>query len=201
MSSKLYLTLSALLFSLVLLGQSQQYAVFNRTLSIEGDRIHLDAKKGMGVAWVKGMSFSTGTIEFDVKGKDVLQQSFVGVAFHGLNDSTYEAIYFRPFNFRSTDEVRKVHAVQYIAQPEYHWELLRTKFPGKYEKGISPAPDPNEWFHVKVVVGDKKVEVFVNGQGTYSLLVEPTLVNERGRMLGFWVGEGSDGDWKNLKVK
>ncbi|HEY6900193.1 MAG TPA: hypothetical protein VI233_06100 [Puia sp.] len=192
--------MSALVSSLVLLGQPQEFSAAKRSLTRDGDRIHLDARPGDAVAWLKGMSFSTGTIEFDVRGKDVLQESFVGVAFHGLNDSTYEAVYFRPFNFRAADAIRKSHAVQYIAEPEYGWEKLRTEFPGKYEKEVAPAPDPNEWFHVKVVVGDKRVEVFVNGQTTYCLLVRPTLVNERGRMLGLWVGNGSDGDFRNLTI-
>lgn len=201
MLSKLYLTVGSLFFSFVLFGQSQEYAVVNRSVTRNGEIVHLDAKPGMGVAWIKGMSFSTGTIEFDAKGKDVLQESFVGVAFHGLNDSTYEGIYFRPFNFRVADAVRRSHAVQYIALPQYDWELLRTKFPGKYEKSVVPAPDPNGWFHVKVEVGNRKVAVFVNGEAKYSLSIEPTLVDERGKMLGFWVGNNSEGEWKNLKVQ
>ncbi len=54
-----------------------------------------------GIAWINDIRFSDGIIEFDVKGKNVLQQSFVGFAFHGSNDSTYDAVYFRPFNFKS----------------------------------------------------------------------------------------------------
>ena len=180
-------------------GQQKGYTVVNRSLTDDGKVVHLSAAEGDGKVWFKGVDFSEGTIEVDIKGKDLPQQSFVGFAFHGVNDSTYEAIYFRPFNFRSTDPVRKGHAVQYIASPQYEWPVLREKFPNKYEQPVSPVPDPNDWFHAKIVVGANKVEVFVNGNATPSLVVEP-LVHRAGRMTGYWVGNGSDGDWKNLRV-
>jgi len=42
----------------------------------------------------------------------------VGIAFHGSDNKTLDAIYFRPFNFQSTDPVRKIHAVQYVSHPD-----------------------------------------------------------------------------------
>ena len=181
-------------------GQKTVYTAVNRKLSDDGKgTIHLNGSEGAGMAWIKGLAFSTGTIEFDIKGKDVQQQSFVGFAFHGVNDSTYEAIYFRPFNFRSPDPVRKGHSVQYIANPAYDWPVLREKFPNKYEQPVSPVPDPNDWFHAKIAVTAEKIAVFVNGNATASLVVTP-LEHRSGRLTGFWVGNGSDGDWKNLRV-
>nr|MBP9212560.1 hypothetical protein [Bacteroidota bacterium] len=35
-----------------------------------------------GLVWIDGVSFSTGTIEVELKGQDVFQRSFVGIAFH-----------------------------------------------------------------------------------------------------------------------
>ena len=40
--------------------------------------VHLNGKPGDGVAWINNITFEKGIIEFDVKGKNVLQQSFVG---------------------------------------------------------------------------------------------------------------------------
>ena len=74
--------------------------------------VHLSAKAGNGLAWIDGSDFAEGTIEVDIRGRDVPQQSFVGIAFHGKDDTTYEAVYLRPFNFRATDPVRHDHAVQ-----------------------------------------------------------------------------------------
>jgi hypothetical protein len=101
----------------------KKYTVVNRTISAGTGTgsIHLNEAEGDGIAWVNGEKFTNGTIEVDIIGKDKLQGSFVGIAFHGVNDSIYETVYFRPFNFRSEDPVRKAHAVQYMASPKYEW--------------------------------------------------------------------------------
>jgi hypothetical protein len=178
----------------------KKYQVFNRVISsgtVSG--VNLNEGEGPGIAWFTGQAFNYGTIEFDVKGRDVVQKSFVGFAFHGLNDTTYEAIYFRPFNFRATDPVRKAHAVQYIADPLYDWPKLRADYPNKYEQPVSPPPDPSDWFHTRIVIEPKKISVYVNDNSNPSLVVEP-LVSLRGKQMGYWVGNGSNGDWKNLKI-
>jgi hypothetical protein len=185
----------------VVYGQKADYVLVNRSIKENGKgEVHLSAAEGDGIAWIKGQELTEGVIEFDVKGKDVLQQSFVGFAFHGVNDTTFEVVYFRPFNFRSPDPVRTGHAVQYVALPGYDWQTLREKFPNKYEQPVSPAPDPNDWFHARIVVGKEKIEVYVNGAKLPSLVVAPPLVHTNGRMVGYWVGNGSDGDWKNLQI-
>src|SRR5690349_16418007 len=61
--------------------------------------IKLSEAEGDGLAIFNDIDFSSGTIEFDVKGRNVLQASFVGVAFLLQDRSHYDAIYFRPFNF------------------------------------------------------------------------------------------------------
>ncbi|MCW3109340.1 MAG: hypothetical protein JWQ09_3846 [Segetibacter sp.] len=86
------------------LSGSNRFQVVNRGISISTDKagkamVHLDGKPNPGVAWINDLTFGSGIIEFDVKGKNIMQQSFVGIAFHGLNDSSYEAIYFRPLIF------------------------------------------------------------------------------------------------------
>jgi hypothetical protein len=181
----------------------KDFAVHNRTISITNDGgvqvIHLNDRDNDGVAWINGEQFTQGSIEVDIKGKDVLQRSFVGIALHGINDTTFEVIYFRPFNFRSTDPARKAHAVQYVALPGYDWPKLRSEHPNQYEKPIDPAPDPNEWFHARIEVSGSTIKVFVNNNTTPALIVDE-LVHTNGKMVGYWVGNGSDGNWKNLKI-
>ncbi|HVU96022.1 MAG TPA: hypothetical protein VHE34_12395 [Puia sp.] len=192
--------LCLIVVGLTAFGQKTGYTVVNRRITDDGKgNIYLNAAERAGMAWIKGLAFTEGTIEFDIKGKNVQQQSFVGFAFHGVNDSTYEAVYFRPFNFRSPDAVRKGHAVQYIANPNFDWPVLREKYPNKYEQPVDPVPDPNDWFHAKIAVTAEKIEVFVNGNSKPSLVVKP-LVRSGGKLTGFWVGNGSDGDWRNLRV-
>ena len=183
--------------------EPKDLAVFNRSVSAlsDGTRkgVRLSEQPGEGVAYLKGIEFSNGTIEFDVRGKDVQGQSFVGVAFHGLDSTTYDAIYLRPFNFRTEDPARHSHAVQYVSQPAYPWQRLRTERPGIFEQPVSPAPDPNAWFHVRVVVASPKVSVFVGDAKEPSLVV--TQLSDRAKgLVGLWVGNGSGGDFANISV-
>ena len=181
-------------------SKASDLTIVNRQLSFGTDgSLHLDGADNAGFAWINNRQFKNGTIEFDVKGNDKLQGSFVGIAYHGLNDSTYECVYFRPFNFKAEDAVRKSHGVQYIAVPKYDWPVLREKFPNKFEQAVTPAPDPNGWFHVRITISPKNVHVYVNGIQKPMLIVEP-LVNTGGTKIGYWVGNGSPGDWKNLQI-
>lgn len=176
----------------------------NREVSVtdqQGKKVfHLGAGPKQGVAWLSEVNFSTGTIEFDVKGKDVLQQSFVGIAFHGVDDSTYEGVYLRPFNFQAKDTVRNKHAIQYISLPKYDWSYLRETYPDKYEHAMLTTIDPNDWVHIKIIVQQKSIQAFINSDKEASLSVEPLTHTISGKV-GFWVGNGSDGDFANLSIK
>jgi len=186
------------------LAQDRGLQVFNRSVSgfRDGARqgLRLTRDTTPGVAYLQGTEFAGGMIEFDVRGKDVQQQSFVGMAFHGVDGTTYEAIYFRPFNFRAADPARRAHAVQYIAHPTDTWQKLRAEHPGVYEQPVNPAPDPNGWFHVRVLVAGAKVSVFV-GDATDPSLVVTRLSERTTGLVGPWVGDGSGGDFANLKIR
>ncbi|WP_147322071.1 hypothetical protein [Mucilaginibacter conchicola] len=180
--------------------KATDFDLVNRQLTVTNDgTIHVNGVDSAGLVWLKGRKFTYGTIEFDIKGNDRLQGSFVGLAYHGLNDSTYEAVYFRPFNFKADDSVRRSHAVQYIALPQYDWPMLREKYPNKYEFSVTPAPNPNDWFHAKIDVSPAKVSVYVNYAKKPALVVTP-LTSTGGSKIAYWVGFGSPGDWKNLKI-
>jgi len=185
------------------LAEGKGLKVFNRSLSGFNDGakkgVRLSESPGDGVAYLEGVEFTNGTIELDIKGKDVQQQSFVGVAFHGEDEKTYDAIYFRPFNFKAEDPARRLRAVQYIAHPTYTWQKLRTEHPGKYEQPVSPVPDPNGWFHARVVVASPKVSVFVNDAKEPSLEVNQLSDRKKG-LVGLWAGNTSGGDFTNLKI-
>jgi hypothetical protein len=178
--------------------------VFNRSVSALSDGarkgLRLSEHPGDGIAYVEGVEFATGTIEFDVRGKDVQQQSFVGIAFHGVDGTTFDAIYFRPFNFRTEGLARRARAVQYISRPIYDWQKLRAEHPGMYEQPVNPAPDPNGWFHARVVVAGSKVSVFVGDATEPSLVVNPLSERTKG-LVGLWVGNNSAGDFANLSIR
>ena len=183
--------------------ENNKIEVFNRKVTpfSEKDKkgISFSKNENDGIAWLKHVIFSNGSIELDIRGKDEYQQSFVGLAFHGQDNNTYDIIYFRPFNFQSTDSIRRIHAVQYVSLPDYPWQVLREQFNGKYEKAVIPSPKANEWFHVKINVKFPLIKVFVNGNPEPCLIVEKLNTRSSGKM-GIWVGNNSDGDFANLEI-
>jgi hypothetical protein len=183
--------------------EGKDWKVTGRKVAVinDGNRqaIQFDEAAGQGLALLEGVEFTDGVIEFDVKGKDELQKSFVGVVFRGVDERTHDAVYFRPFNFKTEDPVRRIHAVQYVSHPTFTWQKLRNERNGQYEKAVNPVPDPNGWFHARIVVAKPKVSVYVNDAKEPSLVVEE-LSDRKGGKVGFWVGEGSGGAFANLKI-
>lgn len=186
-----------------LLADGKGLNASNRTISRVTDNnrsgVRLSEAQGEGPAYLPGIEFANGTIELDMKGKDVQGASFVGVAFHGVDGSTYDAIYFRPFNFKTDDQARVLRAVQYISHPAYPWQKLRADHPGQYEKRVTPVPDPNDWFHARVVVASPKVSVFVD-DGKEPCLTVNQLSDRRKGLVGIWVGNNSGGDFATFKI-
>lgn len=92
-----------------------------------------------------------------MRGKDELQKSFIGIAFHAKNDSVYNAIYCRPFNFVAKDSIRRIHATQYVSHPELTWKKLRDEKNAQFEKEINDPPEPNDWFTMKLYIYGNKI--------------------------------------------
>ena len=183
------------------LADTSLWRLHNRSASAVPDRsgaARLDAREGDGVAWLAASDFREGTIEVELRGRDVPQQSFIGIAFRGASDSTYDAIYFRPFNFKAP-EPRRTRAVQYVSMAVFPWQKLREAHPGKYEAAISPVPDPDGWFRARIVVEQRKISVFVNDAAAPCLVVDELSSRRDGR-IGLWVGNNSPGDFANLKI-
>jgi hypothetical protein len=102
-----------------------------------------------GSAELNATTFSSGTIEFDMKSSG----GNVGVTFH-MQDSTGDALYFRPSaNCATSDD-----CVQYmrIDHGIFEWDLF----------GGNQARAPFEvdaWNHVKLSVNGRSMHVWVNG--------------------------------------
>jgi hypothetical protein len=160
--------------------------------------VRLEGSGDPGFVRLENFTFVDGVIEFDARGRNVVQQSFLGLAFHGADALTYDAVYFRPFNFQSPDDARRGHAVQYISHPAFTWQKLRAGHAGQYEKPIVPAPNPDGWFHVRVVVAWPRVSVFVNDAREPNLAVDQLSDRKRG-WIGLWVSVAG-GDFANLTI-
>lgn len=182
----------------------KKLTVANRAISPETDTkknaVILSEEEKEGLAWIDGVSFATGTIDIDLKGQDVYQHSFLGIAFHGTGDSTFDAIYFRPFQFRTIDPVRRTRGIQYISLPGHTWQQLREAHPGVYEKTVDPAPDPDDWFHARIVVKENEILVYVNDAVNPCLQV--ALLNKRKTgKIALYTADRSGGSFANLIIK
>ena len=192
-------------FDVTTVGKDPRWQVAGRTTAVvdtNGKRAlrMIEVAPVMGLVWLKDHDFGNGTIEVDLLGRSQpVQGSFVGVAFHVADAQTYEAVYFRPFNFRAADSTRHSHAVQYVSHPDFPWQKLRSEHPGQYEAAVIPEPDGDQWFHVRVVVERPKVSVFVNAARTPALVVNELGARARGSV-GLWAGDGSAGVFANLRV-
>jgi hypothetical protein len=174
----------------------------NREATAAADRkgaVHLSEQQGNGVAWIEGSDFANGTIELEVRGRDVVGRSFLGVAFHRQDDKTYEAVYLRPFNFRAEDPARHQHAVQYIALPDYDWPRLRKEFPEEFENPVDASVAPTGWVPLRIVVNDKSIQISVGAVSAPTLEVRRLGSHGAGEV-GLWVGNGSDGDFANVRI-
>ena len=176
-------------------------AVNREVTALAGDKsgVHVSEKEGPGVVWIEGSELALGTIELDVRGRDVMGQSFVGIAFHRKDDNRYETVYLRPFNFRNPDEARRQNAVQYMALPDYDWPRLRKEFPSEFENPVDASVSPTDWVPLRVVVKAKTVEIFVGAAKAPALEVRRLAATDSGA-IGLWVGNNSDGDFANLRI-
>ena len=130
-----------------------------------------------GIVYLKDFEFTNGTIECDIA-----SEIFSGIAFRVQNDETGECIYFRPFN---SGTEKNGNTVQYsLKGSEYGWQYLRENFPGKYESGADIQV--NEWFHVRLVIKDTTVEVFVNNSKEPVLTVTDLKSENSKGSVGLW---------------
>lgn len=206
--------LAALAATLALSACSQKVTMFEgfgdagRTLRVvnrevtrldERNGVRLSARSGNGVAWVEGTDFRSGTIEVDIRGREALMQNYVGIAFHRRDDSTYESVYLRPFNFRNTDPVRRQHAVQYISMPKFDFQPLRDQYPEEFENPVDASLVPTDWVRLRVVVAGSKIQIYVGPVNQMTLEVRK-LGQLEGGQVGLWVGNVSGGDFANLVI-
>jgi len=185
------------------IGTGKGWKVVNRSATVveEGGRtvVTFNAQPGDGAAWLDGVDFENGTIEVLIRGKNVPQRSFVGIAFRGVDDQTYDAVYFRPFNFLAENPLSRSHHVQYVSHPENTWSRLREEHTGVYENEILDPPDPDGFFKARIEIMKPEIRVFVNDR-TEPCLVVKELTDRTGGRIGLWMGNTSDGSFAQLAL-
>jgi hypothetical protein len=183
--------------------QEDQVKAVNRSISpflSSPGALEMKANEGSGLGILKGINFETGTIEIELLGENNPGKSFIGIAFNIVDEETYEAVYFRPFNFVATEAGRKAHMVQYVCHPEFTWHKLREERTGEFENEIRVPPDPDDWFRAKIEVSEKSVQVYVNDIPEPVLKVDRLISTGSGK-IGLWVGHGSSGRFRNIVLE
>lgn len=149
--------------------------------------------------WLKGVDFGYGTIELDIRGRNEFLHSFAGIAFHAADTSrNYDVVYFRPFNFRSADPVRRTWSVQYMSLPAYPYDRLRKENTSQFESEILPDPKPEDWIHARILIGKDSIKVYINGMNKPSLAVK-NLGKRNNGMFCLWA-DATTVDFANLVV-
>lgn len=168
-------------------GATSAFSVVNQdgNASLQCDR------PGQHVIWLKDMELEGGTIEFDAKGRSQPQSSFIGVAFRVRDGRLFDAVYFRPFNFRPDAADRRARAIQYISEPAWPWEKLRAERTGEFEAAAVPAPDGDAWFHAKVVLENRRVRVWVDNAPAPSLQADELSDRKGGAVGVICIGHGA----------
>src|SRR3954464_7467071 len=136
--------------------QTKENAEFLRQLGFYHGLMRLNS----GRAALKDITFSDGTIEFDV---NTIGRGMPGVAFREQDENNFELLYLRPDP--SCPAFRA--CVQYA--PETHGVMLWDLFP-QYQ---TRAPlRENGWNHIKMVVSGRRMSVFVNDATSPTLEVD-----------------------------
>jgi len=128
-------------------------------------------------------------------------RGFAGLSFHiGPDFETHETVYLRMTNGRLNapppPPPRIDRAIQYVAHPDFHFDVSREAFPGRYEKGADIAV--GRWHRLRLEVQGMRVRALVDG-------VEVLAVNDlhyagRRGPVGLFVGDGSRGFFTDLGV-
>jgi hypothetical protein len=204
-----YLSLCFLISGICANAQSvhynlQQMLKENKIITVPGNETKIlkddkpDAITTRGIVWLKGVDFTNGTIDIDLRGKDVFLQSFLGIAFYGTDTNHCNIIYFRPFNFRNADSARWKWSLAYMQIPDFDYARLRKEHPGVYENRIVPPPAAADWFHARIVIINHQASVYVNHNEKPSLVVE-LLEGRTDGLFGLY-SSGLTNDFANLII-
>lgn len=157
-------------------------------------------------AKIKGIEFGDGEIEVKVLSKLLatapdFARGFIGVAFRINKESTkFEALYIRPTNGRAKQQIRRNHSIQYFSYPDFKFDRLRKESPEVYEAYADMGL--HEWITLRIIVKGSEAKLYLNDDTEPSLIVSDLkLGNTNVGGIGLWVEVGTEGFFKDLKIK
>ena len=136
--------------------QTKENAEFLRQLGFYHGLMRLNS----GNAVLKDVTFSDGTIEFDV---NTIGRGMPAIAFRQQDEQNFELLYLRP------DPACPAFRACMQYGPQTHGVMLWDLFP-RYQ---TRAPlRENGWNHIKMVVSGRRMNVFVNDAPSPTLEVD-----------------------------
>ncbi len=154
----------ALVTPATLAGQAPEVEFSGRTWRVVGEGVKVERYLGReavrfrsGAIVLPDVQFENGTVEFDMATSG--HRSFSGLAFRIGDGGFYEDFYLRPHNSGRFDAMQYTPVFNGISA----WQL----YP-EYNASIEIPTD--RWLHVKLVISGSRLEVYFDGAG------EPTLV-------------------------
>ncbi|AXU20609.1 hypothetical protein C7W88_09360 [Novosphingobium sp. THN1] len=154
------------------------------------------------MAWLP-IDFHDGVIEAEVKASlapdaPAFARGFVGLAFR-YDGARFESFYLRPTNGVADDQVRRNHAVQYAAFPDWRFDRLRRESPERYETAADIAPD--RWVHMRIEVTGAQAKLYLDHRASPVLIVNDLKLGAdlRGGV-GLWIETATIAHFRNIKV-
>jgi hypothetical protein len=128
-------------------------------------------------------------------------RGFAGLSFHiGKDYQSHETVYLRMTNGRLNlpppPPPRIDRAIQYVADPGFHFSDSRANFPGRYEKGADIAI--GRWSRLRLEIRGAELRALVDG--VVALEVNDLRFAGRRGAVGLFIGDGSRGLFTNLSV-
>jgi hypothetical protein len=148
------------------------------------------------LALLDGPDFKDGTIQVDVAGAPRAgappdSRGFIGLSFRtGAGGEWTEVFYLRPTNGRAEDQLRRNHAVQYAADPEFPWHRLRKESPGVYESYADL--EAGAWTSMRIEVAGTTARLYVNGASQPCLIVNDLKHGGRSGRIALWAHVETD---------
>jgi hypothetical protein len=156
------------------------------------------------LALLDGPDFTDGTIQVDVAGAPRPgtppdSRGFIGISFRtGPHGAWTEVFYLRPTNGRSDDQLRRNHAVQYAADPDYPWHRLRQESPGVYESYADL--EPGAWTTMRIEVAGTKARLYLHGARQPCLIVNDLKHGNRSGRIALWAHVETDAYFGPISV-
>ena len=174
--------LSILLISLTSSAQEIKKAVFSADAwSVEAKKYEFTSFQGKqclylenGNARLKESSLKTGIIEFDVNFSE--SRKFVGVHFRGQDAANYEEFYLRAHLSGNPDAMQYTPVFNGVAG----WQLYHGK---GYSNAMAHKFD--EWVHVRLVIAEDQMEVFVGDMSKPVLYAHDLKMDAKAGEIGF----------------